>query len=65
MNLAQNYQYEQTRSQLESLTAEIFQLDEKRKSLMDTLDSKGDGEITIGQMAFPDTRLQIKSLEKN
>ncbi|MFE4895203.1 DUF342 domain-containing protein [Peribacillus butanolivorans] len=64
LNLAQNYQYEQTRSQLESLTAEIFQLDEKRKSLMDTLDSKGDGEITIGQMAFPDTRLQIKSLEK-
>ncbi|MFE4141551.1 hypothetical protein ACFX4I_06720 [Peribacillus sp. YIM B13472] len=31
---------------------------------MDMLESKGEGEITIGQMAFPDTRLQIKSLEK-
>ncbi|MDM5452920.1 hypothetical protein QUF89_12065 [Peribacillus simplex] len=28
------------------------------------LKSKGEGEKTIGQMAFPDTCLQIKSLEK-
>lgn len=31
---------------------------------MDMPESKGEGEITIGQMAFLDTRLQIKSLEK-
>ncbi|KQU20649.1 hypothetical protein ASG65_06300 [Bacillus sp. Leaf13] len=37
---------------------------ENFNDLKDTLESKGDGEITIGQMAFPDTRLQIKSLEK-
>lgn len=64
LNVSQNYQYEHARNQLERLNNEIFQIDEKRKSLMDTLESKGDGEITIGQMAFPDTRLQIKSMEK-
>jgi hypothetical protein len=37
------------------LTAEILQIDEICKSLM---------AITIGHMAFPDTRLQIKSMEK-
>ncbi|MFF2456540.1 hypothetical protein [Peribacillus simplex] len=41
-----------------------YQLDEKRKSIMDMPESKGEGEITIGQMPFPDIRLQIKSLEK-
>lgn len=64
LNVAQNYQYEHARNQLDRLNSEIFQMDEKRKSLMDTLESKGDGEITIGHMAFPDTRLQIKSMEK-
>ncbi|AOH55645.1 hypothetical protein ABE28_014895 [Peribacillus muralis] len=60
----QQFQYEQTRKQMELLLAHIFQIDGKRKSLMDMLESKGEGEITIGQMAFPHTRLQIKSLEK-
>ncbi|MDP1419305.1 FapA family protein [Peribacillus simplex] len=54
----------QTRNQFERLMAQIYQLDEKRKTIMDMLESKGEGEITIAQMAFPDTRLQIKSLEK-
>ncbi|MDV7766147.1 hypothetical protein N9I19_16460 [Peribacillus sp. CSMR9] len=39
-------------------------MDEKRKPIIDMLKSKGEGEKTIGQMAFPDTCLQIKSLEK-
>lgn len=43
----------------------IFQHDEKRRYLMDMLEIKGDGEVTIGQMAFPDTCLEIKSLQKN
>ncbi|MGE7182969.1 DUF342 domain-containing protein [Peribacillus sp. NPDC006672] len=64
INVAQNFQYEQTENRLERLMAQIYQLDEKRKSIMDMLESKGEGEITIGQMAFPDTCLQIKSLEK-
>ncbi|MFP3508457.1 hypothetical protein SB775_02080 [Peribacillus sp. SIMBA_075] len=32
--------------------AQILQLDEKRKSIIDMLESKGEGEITIGQMPF-------------
>ncbi|WP_260320341.1 DUF342 domain-containing protein [Peribacillus simplex] len=60
----QHFQYEQTRKRLESMLAQIFQIDEERKSIMDMLESKGEGEIMIGQMAFPDTRLQIKSLER-
>ena len=31
---------------------------------MEMLESKGDGEITIGQMAYPDTNLQIKHMKK-
>ena len=31
---------------------------------MDMLNQKEMGKLPIGQMAFPDTRLQIKSLEK-
>ncbi|MGG0412896.1 FapA family protein [Peribacillus simplex] len=64
LNGEENFQYEQTRNQFERLMAQIYQLDEKRKSIMDLLESKGEGEITIAQMAFPDTRLQIKCLEK-
>ncbi|WP_285768864.1 FapA family protein [Peribacillus sp. SI8-4] len=60
----QQFQYEQTRKGMERLLAQIFQIDGKRKSFMDMLESKGEGEITINRMAFPDTRLQIKSLEK-
>lgn len=60
----QNFQYEQTGNQYERLMVQIYILDEKRKSIMDMLDSKGGGEITIGQMAFPDACLQIKSMQK-
>ncbi|MFE3973284.1 MULTISPECIES: hypothetical protein [unclassified Peribacillus] len=49
---------------IEEIDGAILQLDEKRKSIIDMLESKGEGEITIGQMAFPDTCWQIKSLEK-
>ncbi|WP_057911786.1 DUF342 domain-containing protein [Peribacillus muralis] len=57
-------QYDQTKKQQERLLADITQLDRKRKSIMDMLDSKGEGEITIRQVAYPETRLQIKSMEK-
>lgn len=64
INAGKNFQYEQTENRMERLMAQIYQLDEKRKSIMDMLESKGEGEITIGQMAFPETFLRIKSLEK-
>ena len=49
---------------LKELLNDIFDYDEKRKALMEILDSKGDGEITIGQMAYPDTNLQIKHMKR-
>ena len=49
---------------LKELLKIFFDYDEKRKGLMETLDSKGDGEITIGKMAYPDTNLQIKHMKK-
>lgn len=64
LNPVQNKQYERIKSDFERMTKDIFGMDEKRKSLMEILDSKGDGEITIGNMAYPDTNLQIKQMKK-
>ena len=64
LNSVQQQQYERIKYEFERITKDIFDFDEKRKSLMEILDSKGDGEITIGQMAYPDTNLQIKHMKK-
>lgn len=64
LNAVQNKQYEQTTLEFEKITEDIFKFDQKRKILMGILESKGDGEITIGQVAYPDTNLQIKSMRK-
>ena len=49
LNSVQQQQYERIKYESERITKDIFDYDEKRKALMETLDSKGDGEITIGQ----------------
>ena len=64
LNPMQHKQYNNIRSEFERITKDIFGYDQKRKSLMEILESKGDGEITIGQMAYPDTNLQIKNMKK-
>lgn len=64
LNSVQQQQYERIKYESERITNDIFDYDEKRKALMETLDSKGDGEITIGQMAYPDTNLQIKHMKR-
>lgn len=64
LNPVQNHQYETIKAEFERITKDIFDFDVKRKSLMETLDSKGDGEITIGKIAYPDTNLQIKHMKK-
>ena len=64
LNSVQQQQYERIKYESERITKDIFGYDEKRKALMEILDSKGDGEITIGQMAYPDTNLQIKHMKK-
>lgn len=64
LNPVQDKQYERIKSDFDRLTNDIFGFDEKRKSLMEILNSKGDGEITIGKIAYPDTNLQIKHMKK-
>ena len=64
LNSVQNRQYEWIKDEFERINKDIFGFDEKRKSLMEILDSKGDGEITIGKMAYPDTSLQIKHMKR-
>lgn len=48
----------------ENLMMEIAQLEDKRKSLMDYLESKGEGEVSILKEAYPQTFLEIKNLQK-
>lgn len=64
LNPTQYKKYNDIMSEFEKITKDIFGCDQKRKSLMEILESKGDGEITIGQMAYPDTNLQIKNMKK-
>jgi uncharacterized protein (DUF342 family) len=42
----------------------IYLLEEERQELIKILSSKGEGEVTIYEKAFPRTFLQIKSLQK-
>lgn len=64
LNPVQHKQYDRIKMEFERITKDIFGFDQKRKSLMEILESKGDGEITIGQIAYPDTNLQIKHMKK-
>lgn len=48
----------------EVLLNRIFLLEEERKSLMKILASKGEGEITIFEKAYPQTFLEIKNIQK-
>ncbi|AOT69429.1 DUF342 domain-containing protein [Geosporobacter ferrireducens] len=48
----------------EELLHKIFLLEEERKSLMRMLTSKGDGEISIFEKAYPQTFLEIKNIQK-
>lgn len=48
----------------QELLDEIYQLEEKRQSLLQVLSSKGEGEVAIYDKAYPKTMLQIKKLQK-
>lgn len=48
----------------EKLMNQISKLEDKRKSLMDYLESKGEGEVSILKEAYPQTFLEIKNLQK-
>ena len=48
----------------QKLIDKIYILDEERQKLMNVLLSKGEGEVTIYEKAYPRTLLQIKNLQK-
>lgn len=62
--LMKTHEYQYYNNILEKLTSELAELEQKRKSLSDYLDSKGEGEISIANNAYPQTFLEIKNLQK-
>lgn len=57
-------EYEHIMKINENLMKELSKLDLKRQSVMKCLESKGEGEISIMQKAFPQTFIEIKNLQK-
>ncbi|WP_153122872.1 DUF342 domain-containing protein [Peribacillus tepidiphilus] len=64
LNAVQHSQYIEVKRDFDKIMIEIFQLEDKRKSIMSMLEIKGEGEISIGKIAFPDTMLKIKNFNK-
>ncbi|MEJ8554773.1 DUF342 domain-containing protein [Tepidibacter sp. Z1-5] len=62
--LIKTHEYEYYHNIHEKLTAELSELEQNRKYLSDYLHSKGEGEISILNNAFPQTFLEIKNLQK-
>ncbi len=48
----------------EEIMEEIAELDKKRLILQQTLESKGEGQISVFKGAFPETQIQIKAIRK-
>jgi uncharacterized protein len=64
MNSTEFNQYELAKNQFETIMADIMVYEDRRRSLTEMLDIKGEGEVAIGTEAFPETLLQIKSRGK-
>lgn len=64
MNETQKFHYENLCRKEEEKLAEISKLDEKSKYMMTLLETKGEGEITITNVIYPETYFQIKNLQK-
>lgn len=56
--------YESYQKIHQDLIDSIYILEEQRQELLNILSSRGDGEVTIYEKAYPRTLLQIKSLQK-
>jgi len=56
--------YESYKRVNQQLIDKIYILEEERQKLVNTLLSKGEGEVTIYDKAYPRTLLQIKNLQK-
>ncbi len=48
----------------QTLIDKLYALEEQRQELLRTLSSRGEGEVTIYEKAYPRTFLQIKNLQK-
>ncbi|PLR76438.1 DUF342 domain-containing protein [Bacillus sp. V3-13] len=64
LNEQQKNQYELTKSNYEEELEKLNGLDQKRKSLTSLLEAKGEGEVTVGVIAYPETVIQIKVMIK-
>jgi len=57
-------EYNKCVAKYEDIVEEIKLLDEARKKLQQTLQTKGEGEVGIFQAAYPETILEIKKMQK-
>ncbi|UII54789.1 FapA family protein [Cytobacillus spongiae] len=64
LNEHQREEYQVVKSSFEKVFIRITKLDERRKSLMALLETKGEGQVSIEEVAYPETMLQIKNLNK-
>lgn len=59
-----NKEYDKYLRKYEGILEEIKLLDEYRKRLQQTLETKGEGEVGIAKAAYPETIIQIKNMQK-
>ncbi|MFB6465878.1 DUF342 domain-containing protein [Cytobacillus sp. Hz8] len=62
-----DYQKKQHREIAKNLDQELIKvqtLDNQRKTLMSLLETKGEGQISIEEIAYPDTMVKIKNIQK-
>ncbi|WP_442593955.1 DUF342 domain-containing protein [Neobacillus sp. D3-1R] len=64
LNNQQLDQLVELKSQFDQHLLNIERLDERKKSLEFLLETKGDGQVSVIQVAFPETTLQIKHLKR-
>ncbi|WLR49724.1 FapA family protein [Bacillus tianshenii] len=61
---SQRKDYDKHLEKYEQLMTEIANIEQYRKTLMRMLETKGEGQVTILQQAYPEVMLEIKDLKK-
>lgn len=64
LNEAEKNQYEKILVELDTKLLMITELDEKCKNIANILQVRGEGELIIKEIAYPETFLQIKNIPK-
>ena len=60
----QSHEYKAYKRINDQLLEKIAALEKRRKALMDSLNSRGEGEVNIFKQAYPQTFLEIKNIQK-